>query len=130
MPYQNPRKTFYLWNEEWRRLIQGSTPTLVNTLPAADFQTAGTDLHYVAPAFASNTTAFDAKLASLGLTPGAPFPNNTIPATLFDPNAVLYFSSGVVPQPSNSNDQVVSQAETPIYVRDDIVRIDIGSLRL
>ena len=133
LPFQKPRKTFFFWNEEWRRLIQGSTPTLVNTLPTADFPAAGQDLHYVAPAFASSTQlvvpkvtdpAFNAKLASLGLTPGAPFPNNTIPAALFDPNAVLYFSSGVIPHPSNSNDQVVSQAETPIYVRDDIVRID------
>jgi hypothetical protein len=133
LPFQKPRKTFFFWNEEWRRLIQGSTPTLVNTLPTADFPTAGQDLHYAAPAFASSTQlivptvtdpAFNAKLASLGLTPGAPFPNNTIPAALFDPNALLYFSSGVIPHPSTSNDQVVSQAETPINVRDDIVRVD------
>jgi len=133
LPFQHPRKTFFFWNEEWRRLIQGSTPTVVNTLPAGDFPTAGTDLHYVAPAFASDTSlivpkvtdpAFNAKLATDGLTPGAPFPNNTIPANLFDPNAVLYFSTGVIPHPSNSNDQVVSQAETPIEVRDDIVRVD------
>ncbi|UWZ83180.1 TonB-dependent receptor [Occallatibacter riparius] len=133
LPFQHPRRTFFFWNEEWRRLIQGSTPTLVNTLPAADFPTAGTDLHYVAPAFASSTKlvvpqvadpAFNAKLAADGLTPGGSFPNNTIPANLFDPNAVLYFNSGVVPHPSNSSDQVISQAETPINVRDDIVRID------
>jgi hypothetical protein len=133
LPFQHPRKTFFFWNEEWRRLIQGSTPTLVNTLPGADFPAAGANLHYVPPAFASSTTlvvpkvtdpAFNAKLAADGLTPGAPFPNQTIPANLFDPNALLYFSSGVVPHPSNSNDQVVSQAETPINVRDDIVRLD------
>ena len=133
LPWQHPRRTFFFWNEEWRKLIQGSTPTLVNTLPAADFPTAGQDLHYVAPAFASDTTlkvpkvndpAFNAKLAGLGLTPGGSFPNNTIPAALFDPNSVLYFGTGVIPHPSNANDQVVSQAETPIDVRDDIVRID------
>jgi hypothetical protein len=133
IPFQHPRRTFFFWNEEWRRLIQGSTPTLVNTLPTGDFPTAGQDLHYVAPAFAPTTTlvvpkvtdpGFDAKLAADGLTPGAPFPNDTIPANLFDPNALLYMSSGIIPHPSNSNDQVVSQAETPIDVRDDIVRID------
>ena len=133
LPFQHTRKTFFFWNEEWRRLIQGSTPTLVNTLPAADFPTAGQNLHYVAPAFASSTSlvvpkvtdpAFNAKLAADGLTPGQAFPNNTIPANLFDPNALLYFGSGIVPHPSNSNDQVVSQAETPIQVRDDIVRVD------
>ncbi len=133
LPFQHPRKTFFFWNEEWRRLIQGSTPTLVNTLPTADFPTAGTNLTYVPPAFAPGTTltvpnvtdpAFDAKLAADGLTPGGPFPGNVIPSNLFDPNALLYFGSGVIPKPSNSNDQVVSQAETPIYVRDDIARID------
>ena len=133
LPFQHPRKTFFFWNEEWRRLIQGSTPTLVNTLPTADFPSAGQDLHYVAPAFASSTSlvvpkvsdpAFNAKLAADGLTPGSPFPNNTIPSNLFDPNALLYFSSGIIPHPGSSNDQVVSQAETPINVRDDLVRID------
>src|SRR4051794_17221037 len=97
LPFQHPRRTFFFWNEEWRRLIQGSTPPVVNPLPAGDSPTAGTDLHYVPPAFASDTSlivpkvsdpAFNAKLATAGLTPGAPFPNNTIPATLFDPNAL------------------------------------------
>jgi len=131
--WQHPHKTFFFWNEEWRRLIQGSTPTLVNTLPAGDFPSAGQNLHYVAPAFASGNVikvpnvgdpAFNAKLAADHLVPGQPFPNQTIPANLFDPNALLYFASGVIPHPSNGNDQVVSQAETPINVRDDIVRID------
>jgi hypothetical protein len=133
LPFEHPRRTFFFWNEEARRLIQGSTPTLVNTLPAADFPTSGQNLHYMAPGFASSTSlivpsvtdpAFNAKLAADGLVAGKPFPNNTIPANLFDPNALLYFASGVVPHPSNSNDQVVSEAETPITVRDDIVRID------
>lgn len=133
LPFQHPRKTFFFWNEEWRRLIQGSTPTIRNTLPAADFATAGQPLHYVAPAFKPGTKlkvptvsdpAFNAKLAADGLVPGQPFPNNTIPANLFDNNALLYLASGVLPHPTNSNDQIVSQVETPINVRDDIVRID------
>lgn len=134
LPFQHPRKTFFFWNEEWRRLIQGSNPGVVNTLPAADFPTAGQDLHYVAPAFAAGRIiyvpdqvtdpAFMKKLQADNLTPGQPFPNQTIPANLFDPNALLYLASGVLPHPTNSNDQVVSSAETPIDVRDDIVRID------
>jgi carboxypeptidase family protein len=133
LPFQHPRKTFFFWNEEWRKIIQGSTPTLVNTLPAADFPTAGQALHYVAPSYAAGRQiyvpkqvtdpAFLAKLTADGLTPGQPFPNQTIPANLFDPNALLYFSSGLIPHPT-SGDKVVSQAETPINVRDDIVRID------
>lgn len=129
-------KTFFFWNEEWRRIIQGSSPNTRNTLPAADFPVAGQALKYVAPGFASTTQilvpsattvsdpAYLTKLATLGLTPGAPFPNNTIPAALIDPTAVAYLSSGVIPKPNLPNDQIVSQASQPINVRDDVVRID------
>ena len=40
--YNNSRKrTFFFVNEEWRRLIQGSSPTTVNTIAANNFPTAG-----------------------------------------------------------------------------------------
>ena len=69
--------------------------------------------------------AFNAKLQALGLTPGQPFPNNTIPHQLFDPNAVA------LPQRSLSaraqdrrTDKSVESVPAPIKVRDDIVRVD------
>ena len=127
-------KTFFFWNEEWRKVRQSPSPNTNNTLPAADFPVAGQSLHYVAPAFASNSKilvpstvsdpAFLAKLASLGLTPGQPFPNDTIPAALIDPNAVAYLSTGVVPKPNLPDGRVVTSAPTPLDVRDDLVRID------
>ncbi len=129
-------KTFFFWNEEWRKIKQGNSPNIVNTLPAADFPTAGQNLKYVAPGFAANSAIlvpsasnvgdpnYAAKLAGLGLTPGQPFPNNTIPAALFDPNAVAYLNSGIVPKPNLSNDQIASSAQTPLNVRDDVVRVD------
>jgi Carboxypeptidase regulatory-like domain len=130
------QKTFFFWNEEWRKIIQGSSPNVKNTLPAADFPVAGQALKYVAPGYAASSAIlvpsassvsdpnYLTKLASLGLTPGQPFPNNTIPASLIDPNAVLYLNSGAVPKPNLPNDQIVSSANQPINVRDDIVRID------
>ncbi len=126
------QKTFFFWNEEWRKLIQGSSPNSVQTLPTADFPVAGQNLTYVAPAFQSKPLlvpsvgdpAYNAKLAALGLTPGQPFPGNVIPASLFDPNALLYFNSGVIPKPNLSNDNIISSATQPINVRDDVVRID------
>ena len=40
--YNNARKrTFFFVNEEWRRLIQGSSPSIVNTIAANNFPTAG-----------------------------------------------------------------------------------------
>ena len=44
--YNNNRnRTFFFWNEEWRRLIQGSTPSVANTIPANDFPIAGAYAH-------------------------------------------------------------------------------------
>src|SRR5579863_3109441 len=126
------RKTFFFWNEEWRRINQGSSPNVVATLPLQDIPTAGTDLQYVSPAFTNKNTptalpgiivpltstvtdpAFAAKLSALGLIPGQPFPNNTIPHQLFDPNAVAYLNAGILPKPTTANGDVVSEAQTPI----------------
>src|SRR5271165_7004157 len=92
------QKMFFFVNEEWRRLVQGSAPSAVNTLPSQNFPVAGTDLTYVSPQFTRTTQnplgtqivvpnvtdpVYRAKLVSLGLTPGASFPNNTIPSALF-----------------------------------------------
>ncbi|HVZ84433.1 MAG TPA: carboxypeptidase-like regulatory domain-containing protein, partial [Terracidiphilus sp.] len=163
---RNHNKTFFFWNEEWRKINQGNSPNVVNTLPASDFPTAGTDLTYTPPAFAGPGTGYNntpyvpgiavpysgtaaptgtqnsyfepcldpsvtdkdacqtSLLTQYGLTPGHAFPNNTIPHQLFDPNAVLWLSSGILPKPNRSDGKVISEAQTPINVRDDIVRID------
>jgi Carboxypeptidase regulatory-like domain len=130
--FQHPRKTFFFWNEEWRRIIQSGGVLNNATLDANDFPTAGQDLHYVSPAFKATTLvvptigdpAFNAKLAADGLTPGGSFPGNVIPANLFDPNAVIYLNSGIVPHPNTSNDYFIEGVSLPIYVRDDIARVD------
>jgi hypothetical protein len=133
----NKEKTFFFWNEEWRKILSGAGVSNVPTLDANDFPTAGQDLHYVAPAFASSTVltvpkassvgdpAKLAQFASLGLTPGSPFPGGVIPASLFDPNAVLYLNSGIVPKPTEGKGgNAVANIANPIDVRDDIVRVD------
>ena len=127
-------RTFFFWNEEWRKVRQSPSPSTNNTLAAENFPVAGQSLHYVAPKFAPSSKilvpgnvqdpAFLAKVASLGLTPGAPFPNDTIPAALIDPNAVAYLNTGVVPKPNTANGQALTSAPTPLDVRDDLVRID------
>ena len=130
------KKTFFFWNEEWRKLIQGNPPNLQNDLPAADFPTAGQNLTYVSPAFAktpvvltvpkTNDPAWAAKLAAYcpGCVQGNAFPGQVIPAGLFDANALKYLASGIVPKPNTSNDQFLGQASLPINVRDDVVRVD------
>jgi hypothetical protein len=130
------KKTFFFWNEEWRKLIQGNPPNLQNDLPAADFPSAGQNLAYVSPKFLSSPIvlnvptvgdpAFIATLATACPTcvQGKPFPGGVIPAALFDANALKYFASGIIPKPNTSNDQFLGQASLPINVRDDVVRVD------
>jgi hypothetical protein len=123
IPGVYPRgKTFFFWNEEWRKLIQGNAPNLQNDLPAADFPTAGQNLSYVSPKFAKTPVvltvptvgdpAFAAKLAANcpACVEGQPFPGGVIPAGLFDANAVAYLNSGIVPKPNTANDQFLGQA--------------------
>jgi len=91
-------RTFFFVNEEWRRLIQGSAPSVNNAILANNFATAGQDLAYTvtatrtdndpaSPTFGQKIPAVPlvpatqdpAKLAqytSLGLIAGKPFPNN------------------------------------------------------
>ncbi len=126
----NKNRTFFFWNEEWRRLIQGSAPSITNAIPASNFPTAGADLTYTPGGTAPVVplTTDPAKLALYaadGLTPGQPFPGNVIPANLIDQNAVLQLNSGVFPKPNfNNGTQFIASIPQPTEVREDIVRID------
>jgi hypothetical protein len=132
-------RTFFFWNEEWRRLIQGSAPSTTNTIMASNFPTAGQDLLYTlppkdtkAPIVPSlpNNAAYTAMEKSAGLTPGAAFPTNSsgqyvIPASLIDQSAVTEVNAGTFPKPNlPSGYQFISSIPQPTYVREDVVRID------
>jgi hypothetical protein len=129
---ENRNRTFFFWNEEWRRLIQGSSPSIQNTILASDFPTAGQSLAYTIPAGGPTPivpiTTDPNKLALYtadGLTAGNPFPNNTIPANLIDPNAVLEVNAGTFPKPNyNNGTQYIASIPQPTQVREDVVRID------
>ena len=130
--YNDSRKrTFFFVNEEWRRLIVGSTPSIVNTIAANNFPTAGLPLTYSVPSNGSipvvPATTDPNKLRAYiadGLTPGKPFPGNTIPANLIDPNAVLELNAGTFPKPNYGTSQFISSVPQPTNVREDVVRID------
>jgi hypothetical protein len=149
---QNKDKTFFFWNEEWRS-ISASSSANVNAIDQGDIPTAGSPLSYVQPAYETSPTFqmvvpnVDLKssyylnqLAPLGLVPNHCFTGQTtfdasgnphctgtqvIPAALFDPNAILYFKTGVVPSATfASGDKYIQTVPTPIKVRDDVVRVD------
>ncbi len=132
-------RTFFFWNEEWRRLIQGSQPSIQNAILASNFPTAGAPLAYTVPAGAAPVVPCNpnsagvcqvdpAKLAIYaadGLTPGKPFPGNVIPANLIDQNSVLEINAGTFPKPNfNNGTQYIASIPQPTEVREDIVRID------
>jgi Carboxypeptidase regulatory-like domain len=126
------KKTFFFVNEEWRRQIQGSVPSVQNTIPAANFPALGAPLTYVVPAGDKAPpivpmTTDPAKLALYtadGLTAGNPFPGNVIPANLIDQNAVRELNAGTFPQPNFGTSQYISSIPQPTNVREDVVRID------
>ncbi len=127
--YKN--KTFFFWNQEWRRLIQGSSPSITNAILAPNFPTAGQSLAYTPPSGKAPivpVTSDPAKLAIYagdGLTPGQPFPGNVIPANLIDQNAVLQLDAGTFPKPNyNNGTQYIASIAQPTNVREDIARID------
>ncbi|WP_263353025.1 TonB-dependent receptor [Acidicapsa acidisoli] len=131
--YNNDRnRTFFFVNEEWRRLIQGSSPSISNAILANNFPTAGSSLAYTIPAGGPTpvvpVTTDPAKLALYGadgLTAGSPFPGNVIPANLIDPNAVLLLNQGTFPKPNyNNGTQYIATIPQPTQVREDVVRID------
>ncbi|MGA9465083.1 MAG: TonB-dependent receptor [Terracidiphilus sp.] len=137
---ENRSRTFFFWNEEWRRLIQGSTPSIDNTILASNFPTAGAPLAYTVPVGgptpivpcnpnAAGVCQIDPAKAAIyaadGLTPGKPFPGNVIPANLIDPNAVLEVNAGTFPKPNyNGGTQYIASIPQPTQVREDVVRID------
>jgi hypothetical protein len=147
-------RTFFFWNEEWRRLIQGSAPSVSNAILADNFATAGQDLTYTVTKTRKNPTTGNTEpavpyvpcmpdangncqSAAAGLTPGAWFTGGdcattmttpctvVIPHQLFDNNAVLELNAGTFPKPNfNNGTQYIASIPQPTNVREDIVRID------
>ena len=142
----NPKKTktFFFYNMEWRKLIQGQT--LNQTVPqttyyGGDFSASGysvAQLH--APAICEVSPAIQAQFALAGqalsgCTSGAPDPNLAVPfnnnkilPSLLNQNAVALLSAGgkyggIFPAP-NSGDSFIGGNNLPTDVREEIVRID------
>src|SRR5579859_4389153 len=98
------KKTFFFYNMEWRRLIQGNVnngqpvplpstydgnlgATAIN-VPAANKVSAGV--------LAKNCPG---GVLPAGIVQGQPFPNNTIPSCMIDPNSSALLKAGIFPAP-------------------------------
>jgi hypothetical protein len=125
--------TFFFWNEEWRKILTGAGTNIEPTINPLDIPKSGTDLHYVSPAFSTvnlivptvaDPHGINDMFRALNLTPGQPFPNNTIPHQLFDSNAVVYLNTGILPPVNAADGKNIQNVSNPINVRDDVVRVD------
>src|SRR5579884_3677651 len=93
-------KTFFFYNMEWRKLIQqGGVNTTVPQTSWYGGDFGGTTINV--PSASQIAPSQLQRFTSLGLTPGQPFPNNTIPAQLLDPNAQVLLKAGLFPAPNH-----------------------------
>ncbi len=119
---RSKEKTFFFYNMEWRKLVQGG---LVNqTVPlSSEYGGAFGSTVINVPSASQLSPEQLQEYTALGLTPGKPFPNNTIPAALINPNASALLQAGIFPA-ANNGTQFVGGNKLPTDVREEIVRID------
>ncbi|HEY7353595.1 MAG TPA: carboxypeptidase regulatory-like domain-containing protein [Terriglobales bacterium] len=136
-PKSSNPKTFFFYNMEWRSLIQGQTlnqtvplaseyggviPTQICSVPSDPSTCKSTVI--TVPDATQVSAATLAKYTADGLTPGQPFPNNTIPADLLDPNSQALLAAGIFPKPTNGGSQFIGGNNVPTNLREEIVRVD------
>ena len=115
-------KTFFFYNMEWRKLKQGGSLNTVVPLTSMYGGNLGSTAIHV-PAANQLSAAQIARFNAAGLAPGQAFPNNTIPASLLDPNAQLLLKQGIFPAPT-SGTAFSGGNNAPTNVREEIIRID------
>ena len=129
-------KTFFFYNMEWRKIIQGQT--LNQHVP--DLATYGGNFGSTVINVPTATQASAAVLARncpggvlpAGVVQGSPFPGNAIPSCMLDPNAQSLLHAGgkyggIFPAPTtvvNGVPTFIGGNNLPTDVREEIVRID------
>ena len=139
-------KTFFFYNQEWRRIVQGSSLNqqvpLTSQYGGNFGTTMGSNLanfhtpcaNQVSPAIAAKFTAANVPLSPCTGSAGryAAWPNNVIPASLLDSNAQILLKAGIFPAPSTTSISPTGQTtgsfvggnNQVITVSEEIVRID------
>ena len=149
VPGMNNHPTFFFFNMEWRKEIDGGL--LNNQMPyASSYPDAGgagtgavlpttygpnnkpsiaTDpLLSVIPASIQFANC-PGGVAPAGVTPGSPFLNNTIPDCMIASNATALLNAGgkfggIFPKPTNATGAFQGGNNAPTDLREEIVRID------
>ncbi|MCW5979385.1 MAG: carboxypeptidase regulatory-like domain-containing protein [Bryobacteraceae bacterium] len=109
-------KTFFFWNQEWRKL-RSEAVYFQPAIPAA----------YRTGNFSAATQIIRDPTTELDPATNLyqPFPNNTIPAARIDPNATLLADPNFVfPLPNAEGNRWAGVGGQPINVREEILRVD------
>jgi hypothetical protein len=127
------KKTFFFYNMEWRRLIQGN---ITNGQTVPDPATYGGNFGATAIAVPDATKVSAAVLAKncpggvlpAGIVQSTPattsyFPGNTIPSCMIDPNATALLNAGIFPAPT-AGTIFNAPSSTPTNLKEEVVRID------
>ncbi|HLZ93626.1 MAG TPA: TonB-dependent receptor [Candidatus Acidoferrum sp.] len=129
--YNRDRKrTFFFYNMEWRRLIQGNItngqPVPLPSTYGGDFSSSSTIIKAPTTAQVAPSVLFancPGGTAPAGVVQGSPFPGNKIPSCMISPNATALLNAGIFPAPSSGN-TFNAPATTPTNLKEEIVRID------
>jgi hypothetical protein len=125
------KKTFFFYNMEWRRLIQGNI-TNGQTVPdpttyGGNFGATTIDVpsssQVAASVLAKNCNGPGPGGLPAGIVQGQPFPNNTIPSCMLDQNAQSLLSAGIFPAPT-SGTTFNAPSSVPTNLKEEVVRID------
>jgi Carboxypeptidase regulatory-like domain len=138
VPGMNNHPTFFFYNMEWRKEIDGgllnqSVP-LASAYPGANGAVIpttynGKTIDAVVPTgIAGEFNNCPGKVAPAGVVPGSPFPNNTIPACMISPNATALLTAGgpyggIFPAPTNGA-FFQGGNNSPTSLREEIARVD------
>src|ERR1700730_797664 len=122
------KKTFFFYNMEWRRLIQGN---ITNGTTVPDPATYGGNFGATTINVPSASQVAPTVLAKncpggvlpAGVVQGSPFPNNTIPSCMIDPNSAALLKAGIFPAPT-SGTTFNGPSNTPTNLKEEVVRID------
>jgi len=141
VPLGQEKKTFFFYNMEWRRLINGgaiNASAVPRPLTTGDFSsllptasggtcTGNNCVRLMVPA--TNDPKLIAKFAQYGLTPSAAgtpsyFPGNIIPSGLLDANAKAVLAAGLFPGPNTADGRWYTVNNNSTFFREETFRVD------
>ena len=126
-------KTFFFYNMEWRKYIDGNV--LQATVPLTSWYTGnfGTQVVNVPDATKVAPSVLFANcpggVAPAGIVQGSQFPGNQIPSCMISPNAASLLVAGgkyggIFPAPTDGGNQFIGGNNSPTNLREEIIRVD------